>query len=55
MREDAAKVTDALTYNGLTPDSDERLLAGVLAGDVSDVQVAETICSRERMGLPALN
>jgi hypothetical protein len=34
-------VTDAVAYNGLTLDSDERLLAGVLAGSVSSVELAE--------------
>jgi len=46
------RLRDALTYNGLTLDSDERLLAGVLVGDVSDVELAEAICSPRRMGLP---
>jgi hypothetical protein len=37
---------------GCTLDSDERLLADVLAGNVSSVQLAEAICSPGRMGLP---
>ena len=43
---------DALAFNGLSLDSDERLLAGVLAGDVSGVELAQAICSPRRMGLP---
>jgi len=46
------RLRDALACNGLTMDSDERLLAGVLAGDVSGVELAEAICSPRRMGLP---
>ena len=46
------RLRDALAYNGLTLDSDARLLAGVLAGDVSSVQLAEAICSARRMGPP---
>jgi hypothetical protein len=45
------RLRDALAYNGLTLHSDARLLAGVLAGDVSSVELAEAICSARRMGL----
>jgi len=45
------RLRDALAYNGLTLDGDERLLAGVLDGSVSSVQLAEAICSPRRMGL----
>jgi hypothetical protein len=45
------RLRDALAYNGLTLDSDERLVAGVLTGNVSDVRLAEAICSPRRMGL----
>jgi hypothetical protein len=37
------RLRDALAYNGLTLDGDERLLARVLDGDVSSVQLAEAI------------
>jgi hypothetical protein len=46
------RLRDALAYNGLTLDSDAPLLAGVLAGDVSDVALAQSICSPHRMSLP---
>jgi hypothetical protein len=46
------RLRDALAYNGLTLDSDDRLLAGVLVGNVSNVQLAKAICSPRRMGLP---
>jgi hypothetical protein len=36
-------------YNGLTLDSDERLLPSVLAGDMSDVELAQSICSLRRI------
>jgi hypothetical protein len=45
------RLRDALAYNGLTLDGDERLFAGVLDGRVSSVELAEAICSRPRMGL----
>jgi hypothetical protein len=45
------RLQDALAYNRLTLDSDARLLAGTLTGDVSSVQLAEAICSTRRMGL----
>jgi hypothetical protein len=45
------RLRDGLAYNGLMLDGDERLLAGVLAGDVSSVELAEAICSARRMGL----
>jgi len=47
------RLGDALAYNGLTLDSDEWLLAGVLAGGVFGVELAQAICSPRRMGLPA--
>jgi hypothetical protein len=46
------RLRDALVYNDLTLDGDDRLLAGVLAGDVSDVELAQAVCSPRRMGLP---
>jgi hypothetical protein len=45
------QLRDALAYNGLSLDGDERLLAGVLDGSVSSEQLAEAICSPRRMGL----
>jgi hypothetical protein len=45
------RLRDALAYNGLTLDSDDRLLAGVLVGNVSGVELADAICSARRMGL----
>ncbi len=39
------RLRDALAYNGLTLDGDERLLAGASDGSVSSVQLAESICS----------
>jgi hypothetical protein len=45
------RVRDALAYDGLMLDSDARLLAGVLSGDVSSVELAEAICSPRRMDL----
>jgi hypothetical protein len=47
------RLRDALAYNGLTLDGDERLLAGVLDGSVSSVELAEAICSPQRMDLPS--
>jgi hypothetical protein len=35
----------------LTLDTGAQLLVGVLAGDVSSVELAEAICSMRRMGL----
>jgi len=49
------RVRDALAYHGLTLDSDERLLARVLDGDVSSVQLAEAICSERRMSLQVVH
>jgi hypothetical protein len=46
------RLRDALAYKGLTLDSDAKLLAGVLAGDLSSVELADAICSRQRTGLP---
>jgi hypothetical protein len=43
---------DALAYDALTQDGDDRLFAGVLAGEVSSVELAEAIFSASRMGLP---
>jgi hypothetical protein len=51
------RLRDGLAYNGLTLHGDGRLLAGVLDGNVSSVELAEGICSAGRMGLvnvPAL-
>jgi hypothetical protein len=45
------RLRDVLAHNALTLDGDERLLAGVLDGSVSEVQLAEAICSKRRMGL----
>jgi hypothetical protein len=45
------RLRDALAYNGVTLDSNERLLAGALDGSVSSVELAEAICSPRRMGL----
>ena len=42
------RLRDALAFNGLTQDGDERLLAGVSA-----VQLAEAICPPARMWLPS--
>jgi hypothetical protein len=44
------QLRDLLAHNGLTLDSDERLLAGVLEGSVSSAQLAKAISPR-RMGL----
>ena len=38
------RLRDVLAYNRLTLDGDEALLAGVLQGTVSSVQLAEAIC-----------
>jgi len=46
------RLRDALAYNGLTLDGDDLLMAQALTGEVSDVQLAEAICSMQRMGLP---
>jgi hypothetical protein len=46
------RLRDAVAYNGLTLDTDELLLADVLAGDVPSVQLADATCSPRRMGLP---
>ena len=46
------RIRDALAFNGLILDGDDRLLAGVLAGNVSSVELAWAICSPRRMGLP---
>ena len=49
------RLRDALKYNDLMLDGDERLLAGVLDGSVSSVALAEEMCSMRRMrssGLP---
>jgi hypothetical protein len=46
------RLRDALAYNGLTLPSDEKLLAGARAGEVSSAQLAEAICSPWRMALP---
>jgi hypothetical protein len=46
------RLRDALAFNRLTLDSDEPLLAGVLAGDVPGVELAEAISSPRRMSLP---
>ena len=45
-------MTDGLAHNGLklTLAGDEALLAGVLNGSVSSVQLAKAICSPRRMG-----
>ena len=45
------RLRDVLAYNGLTLDTDERLLASVIDWGVSAVELAEAICSRRRMGL----
>jgi hypothetical protein len=45
----ADRLRDALAYNGLNLDGDEKLLARVLSGDVSSVQLAEAICLPRRM------
>jgi hypothetical protein len=45
------RLRDALAYNRLTLVGDERLLAGVLDGSVSSVELAEAICSTRGMGL----
>lgn len=47
----AVRLRDALAYNGLTLDGDERLLAGVLEGACPRADLAEAICSPRRMGL----
>ncbi len=49
------RLREALAYNGLALDPDERMFAGVLDGSVSSAELAETICSLERMSSPALN
>ncbi len=45
------RLRDALAHNTLPLDGDERLVAGVLDGSVSSVQLAEAVCSKQRMGL----
>jgi len=45
------RLRDALAYNRLAMDGDERMLAGVLDGSVSSVELAEAIWSPRRMGL----
>ena len=45
------RLRDALAYNGLTLDTDERLLAGVINGSVSSVELAKAICSARRIRL----
>jgi len=52
LRAAVERLRDALAFNGLSMDGDATLLAGVLAGGVSAVQLAESICSRTRIGLP---
>jgi hypothetical protein len=39
------RLRDALAYNGLTLDGDEKLLAGMLTGEVTSEELAEAICS----------
>jgi hypothetical protein len=46
---------DELDYNGLALDGDERLLSGVLTGEVTSEQLSEGICSKQRMGLETLH
>jgi hypothetical protein len=41
----ADRLRDALAYNGLTLDGDERVLVSVVDGSVSSVDMAEAICS----------
>jgi hypothetical protein len=45
------RLRDALAYNGLLLEGDERLLASVLEGSVSSEQLAESICAARRMRL----
>jgi hypothetical protein len=45
------RLGNGLAYNGLTLDGDEQLLAGVLIGEVSSIELAEAICSERRMDL----
>jgi hypothetical protein len=47
------RLRDALSYNGLTLDGDDLLMAQALTGEVSGVQLAEALCSMQRMGLRA--
>jgi hypothetical protein len=42
------RLRDALAFNGLMLEGDERLLDGVRHGTVSSVQLAEAICSARR-------
>ena len=49
------RLREALAYNGLTLDSDERVLAEVLDGSLSSVQLAEAICSERRMSLQVVH
>jgi hypothetical protein len=45
------RLRNALAYNGLTLDGDDRLLDGVMEGSVSSEQLAEAICSAQRLRL----
>jgi len=45
------RLRDALAHNTLPLEGDERLVAGVLDGSVSSVQLVEAVCSMQRMGL----
>jgi len=42
------RLRDALAYNGLTRDGDDRRMSKVFTGEVSSVQLAEALCSVQR-------
>jgi len=47
-----ARLREGLAYNDLTLDTDERLFARVMAGEIFGADLAEAICSPRRMELP---
>ena len=49
------RLRDALAYNGLLMDGDEALLAGVVDGSVTSVELAEAICSTRGTGLQVVH
>jgi len=51
LRAAVDRLRDALVHNKLTLPTDERLLAGVIDGSVSAVELVEAICSMRRMRL----
>jgi hypothetical protein len=46
------RLRKALIENDLWLSDDDRLLVGILAGEISSERFAEALCSMRRMGLP---